>query len=201
MFKSATSNVGRIVGMAIFALIWNGIVSVFVVLIVQGWMAGDKPIGLTLFISIFVAAGIGIVMGLVYQIMRAFNPSVELQSSASVLTPGQSLEIPFRVVGKLEKLQKLTFSLTAMEEVRYRRGTDTVTDRHEVFKELLFEESSAMMMSQGVVNLAIPYGAMHSFDSSNNKFMWWLKVHGEIRRWPDLSETYTLSVVAAEAYS
>ncbi len=201
MFKSATSNVGRIVGMAIFALIWNGIVSVFVVLIVQGWMAGDKPIGLTLFISIFVAAGIGIVMGLVYQIMRAFNPSVELQSSASVLTPGQSLEIPFRVVGKLEKLQKLTFSLTAMEEVRYRRGTDTVTDRHEVFKELLFEESSAMMMSQGVVNLTIPYGAMHSFDSSDNKFMWWLKVHGEIRRWPDLSETYTLSVVAAEAYS
>ena len=35
---------------------------------------------------------------------------------------------------------------------------------------------------------------MHSFSSDNNAVVWSLVVHGEIDRWPDVSESYEVEV-------
>jgi hypothetical protein len=42
---------------------------------------------------------------------------------------------------------------------------------------------------------------MHSFESSHNKIIWKVKLHGDIPRWPDVSETYTLNIVPKELCS
>ena len=40
----------------------------------------------------------------------------------------------------------------------------------------------------------IPAGTMHSFSANNNKIIWTLTVKGEISRWPDVDESFDVTV-------
>jgi hypothetical protein len=197
-FKPSSGHAGRILGTLFFALIWNGVVSIFVVEVVQDWMRGQKPIGTTLFMSIFLAVGIGAIIGFIYQCLRVFNPSLEIDAPPCTLTPGSMLSLPYHITGNIHKLTRITLQLTGTEHATYRRGTDTHTDREVFHETMLYETEGGMIMAQGTARLAIPADAMHSFKSSNNEVRWTLEVRGEIPRWPDLSESYALNVIPKE---
>lgn len=38
---------------------------------------------------------------------------------------------------------------------------------------------------------------MHSFEADNNKILWNLDVHGDIKKWPDVKESFKITVVPA----
>jgi hypothetical protein len=40
---------------------------------------------------------------------------------------------------------------------------------------------------------------MHSFDASNNKIQWYLKVKGDIKKWPDVSNEFAVTVLPVSA--
>ncbi len=194
VFKPATGHLKRILGIAFFALFWNGIVSVFVVQIVKDWQRGGKPIGSTLFISIFVAVGIGTIVAVLFNILRVFNPTIKIQNASCVLFPGAEEDISFDISGNIARLQSFTVTLVGEEQATYRRGTDTVTDTNEFFSSTLYKADSFNVARRDEFKIVIPKAAMHSFKSSNNKIVWKLKVHGDVPRWPDVTEDYILNV-------
>ena len=194
VFKPSSGHLGRIVGTTFFALFWNGIISIFVVQVVKDWMRGAKPIGSTLFISIFVAIGIGAIVALIFNILRIFNPKIEIQTPPAIFYPGAEEDIAFTISGNIARLKALTISLIGEEHATYRRGTDTVTDTREFFKKVLYSTERFQTARRDEFKLSIPQSAMHSFKSSNNKIVWKLKVHGDVPRWPDVSEDYVLNV-------
>ena len=201
VFKPSSGHAGRILGVACFAVFWNGIVSVFVVDVVKEWLGGAKPVGTTLFMSIFVAVGIGLIVALVYNILRVFNPRIEIQSPPCILAPGVAEDIRFRIAGNVQRLRRLTVMLVGEEQATYTRGTDTRTDTESFFSALLFEDADSRINRKGSFCLSIPVDAMHSFESAHNKIIWSLKVHGDVPKWPDVEETYTLNIVPKELCS
>jgi hypothetical protein len=200
VFKPSSGHAKRIISTACFALFWNGIVSVFVVQVVKEWLGGAKPIGTTLFMSIFVAVGIGFVIAVIYNILRVFNPTLTIESSACVLAPGISEDISFRIAGNIQRVKDLNIILVGEEKATYRRGTDTHTDTSCFFSSTLFESSRSRITRKGSFELSIPESTMHSFASSNNKIIWSLKVHGDVPKWPDMKEMFTLNVIPKELY-
>ena len=47
----------------------------------------------------------------------------------------------------------------------------------------------------GRAALAIPGDAMHSLEAPHNKIVWVIRVHGDIARWPDVNEEFSLMVL------
>ena len=200
-FKQSSGHVARIVGSLLFAIVWNGIISVFVVDLVGQWCSGGKPTGETLFISIFVLIGICVVLAFIYNIMRAFNPAIQLQRQPCLFFPGAEERLEFSVSGNASRISALTITLIGTEQVHYRRGTDTATDHHEFFSSTLFTASSYNIPRSESFQLVIPRLAMPSFESANNMIIWKVVVHGDITRWPDVKEEYILKVNPEEACS
>ncbi len=183
------------------ALFWNGIVAVFVTQTLGEWRRGRRPVVSTLFLLPFVAVGLGLVGGAVYNFLRLFNPRPRIDPPSRPLTPGSTHPLRFRMSGNATKLRSLSIAVVGREEATYRRGTDSVTDRHEFHREVLFESEDARTLTQGAFELRIPPGAMPSFRSPNNKIVWTLSVRGRIPRWPDVSEDFVLDVLPGESLS
>jgi hypothetical protein len=195
--KANSSPVGRVFATLFATLFWNGIVSVFVVSIGREILNGGVgffSVFMGLFMVPFVLIGIGIFIAFIAQVLALFNGRAAVTLSKGALRPGESVDIGWKLGGGLFQPQNIRVFVEAREEATYRRGTDTVTDRSVFFRHTLYESASGPASS---ARLALPETAMHSFESSNNKIVWVLTVHGEIRWWPDVKEEYKLLVKPA----
>lgn len=184
----------KLVGVIIFALFWNGIVSVFVWQVVQGFRQGHPSWGLTLFMIPFVLVGLGTVAGVVYQFLALFNPRTVVRLGAEQIPLGDQVSLAWEVSGRVERLQKFTVTLTGKEEAKYRRGTSTYTAHNTFLKQELVALTDPLAMAQGQTTLAIPSDTMHSFKTDNNKILWSLTVHGDVPRWPDIKDSFEIVV-------
>jgi hypothetical protein len=184
--KTKTSPVGRLVGITFVALFWNGIVGVF---LVQGLTGGTEIDGcLMLFLVPFVLVGLGLLAGVPYQLLAAFNPRPQLTLSQPTIPLGGSAELGWSFRGATGRLARLTIELRGHEEASYRQGTSTRTDK-QVFALLpLVDTQDRFTLAQGQVRVEVPAGTMHSFEATHNKVAWTLHLRGEIARWPDLAE-------------
>jgi hypothetical protein len=192
--KPAATPATRLAGGLLFTLFWNGVVSVFVVQAVNGWRAGERPWFLSLFMVPFVVVGLGGVGFVVHAFLALFNPRPRLRLSPGTLRLGERAQIEWEVDGAAHRLRKLTLTLEGREEATYRRGTDTHTDR-EVFARIAITQRAAGELRRGSERITVPAETMHSFEAPNNKVVWLLRVHGEIRLWPDVSEEYPVVVL------
>jgi hypothetical protein len=43
-------------------------------------------------------------------------------------------------------------------------------------------------------SLRIPDDTMHTFTADNNKIIWTIKMKGQINRWPDIDESFDITV-------
>jgi len=194
--KPASSPRGKLFGVIAAALFWNGIVSVFLVNLITTWRhGGGFSWFLGLFLTPFVAVGLGLIGGVLYQFMALFNPRPRLSVSRGALLPGDCVTITWEVEGRAAVLQRLQISLEGREEATYRRGTDTRTDKGVFATIQIADTTDGIAMRSGSAKLHVPPGAMHSFKSANNKIVWVLKVHGDIPRWPDVKDEYPVEVI------
>ncbi len=180
----------KLIGLVFVALFWNGIISVF--LINQTWSGIGLFMGL--FLLPFVAVGLGLIGGVVYQAFALFNPRPRITISRGVARPGDTVEISWDFTGRIDRLQHLALSLEGREEATYRRGTDNVTDRETFSRIQLLDTADPSAMRTGSTKLQIPPGAMHTFHSANNKIIWTLRLHGQIPRWPDVKEEFVYEI-------
>jgi hypothetical protein len=194
VLEPAAGPLAKVAGMVFFAAIWNGLVSVFVWIAVSSHLEGNPEWFLTVFIIPFVLVGLGLIVGVVYSILAAFNPRPRLSMTPASPRLGSRISVTWRFTGRPSRISRLTITLEGYESATYRRGTDTHTDR-EVFASIdLADTTAEWEIAQGNAAGAIPEDTMHSFSSSNNAITWSLHLHGDIARWPDVDESFEIDV-------
>jgi hypothetical protein len=197
VLKAASSPPGKFLGMLCVALFWNGIVSVFLVLLFQSGKAGHFQWFLGLFLVPFVLIGLGMIVAVGYFFLSIFNPRPRITVTPGMPRLGDSVRLEWELSGRTEVLKDLQLSVTGQEEATYTRGTRTSTDRN-VFADIeVTRLSSTREMVSSSAQVSIPADSMHSFSSQHNKIVWSIRVKGEIARWPDLNEEFALTVLPA----
>jgi hypothetical protein len=194
VLKPRGTRLAAFVGLSIFGLLWNGIVSVFVIQIVQSWRRGSPSWFETIFMIPFVLVGLGFIAGALYQLLAMFNPSTEVQLDDETPRLGEKIKISWTLSGKVSRVQRLEVLVEGREEATYRRGTNTRTDRSVFFRETLADTRDPGAMTAGSASFKIPSDTMHSFTARNNKIVWCIKLKGDIPRWPDIQDEYPLQV-------
>jgi hypothetical protein len=184
----------KFIGIVLFALFWNGIVSVFVTIAIKGWMSGKGDLCLTAFMIPFVLIGLAAIGAAIHALLATFNPIPEVTIEKPALALGDSAEVKWRFTGSTHRIQRLRIRVEAREEATYRRGTDTHTDKHVFHREAILDTTRPMEIASGKGKLTIPPDTMHAFASANNKIIWELCLHGEISGWPDVKLEFALDV-------
>ena len=202
--KPTATPLGKFLGFLFLCLFWNGLVSVFLSQVVQGWRSGDRDWGQTLFLVPFVAVGLVLVGSAAYQLLALANPRPHLTLSAASLPPGGSGRLDWRFRGLAGRIRRLRITLEGREEATFRSGKSTTTDRRTfariaIMDTEIVETGLATAIPSGSAGFSVPAGTMHSFDAPHNRIVWTIKVHGTIAGWQDVEEDFELTVVPREA--
>ncbi|HPD46313.1 MAG TPA: DUF3592 domain-containing protein [Anaerohalosphaeraceae bacterium] len=199
VLKAKHSRASKVVFLVIFAVLWNGIVSIPVTQVVKSFQRGRPEWGLTLFISIFVLVGLAVIVAVVHQFLAMFNPKTQLTLNSASIPLGGAGYLKWEILGAVNRISELIITLTAREECRYRRGTKTYTDKNTFFTFEIARTTEPVQMAFGEIAFAIPSDTMHSFEATNNKIIWSLHVKGDIKRWPDLDDQFDITITPAES--
>jgi hypothetical protein len=168
----------------LMALVWNGIVSVFVVNLVRGWnrIGGFKWLQVA-FLVPFVIVGLVLivaVLGAAYKwVVSWFVGQVEVEVSAHPLAPGAKVRVRVAQRG-LVPLRWVTVSLVCIEEVTYVAGTSTSTEKKEVARHALADPDDHPGGLPLEFECAVPADTMHSFEAPNNKIKWTVRVTAHV---------------------
>ena len=192
--KPNSSPIAKLAGVLVFCLFWNGVVSVFVYQVIEGFRYGEPEWGLTLFMIPFLLVGLGTIGFVIYQILALFNPRYTLILQPGQLTPGTAGVIGWQVSGKASRIQHLSMTLTGQEKATYRVGTNTRTAENTFFEMELADSRDFSEITTGQIGFAIPTETMHSFEAGHNKIIWSINIHAEIVRWPDVKHSYKIIV-------
>jgi hypothetical protein len=190
--RPTRSRFGKLLGLLGMALFWNGIVSVFLWQVISGWKRGHHEWGTALFLSLFVAVGVGLLLLVLWQALALFNPRPQLTVSDVAIPLGGSLQINWTTDGKIDRLRNLQIFLEGREEATYRSGKNNKTDKQVFLVLPLLETTDQASMRAGSNRVRIPADTLHSFEGKNNRIVWTLKVRGEIPRWPDIDDDFPI---------
>jgi len=193
-----TSPGWAVFGTAIICLFWNGIVSVFVVVVVRGHLDAEPNWFLTLFMIPFVLVGIGMIVYFIRQFLVATGVGpTTLEISDHPLHPGQQCRLLVCQSGRLD-VNSLTVLLVCEEEATYRQGTTTRTETREVHRQTVLHredfEIRRGLPFEAECALSLPAGAMHSFKSDHNEIHWKLLVTGDVTGWPDYERSFPIII-------
>jgi hypothetical protein len=183
----------RFVAAAVLALFWNGIVQFLVRDVIDGWRYGQRPIFLTVFALPFVATGVGLVVAALRKLLALRNPRPVVTLRPGRLVAGERGELDWELIGAVDRLRRLTFSLEGREQIGAggEDGKDT-----SVFARIAISEDDLVATARyGSVRFEVPADSRPSSVSADRKVVWVLKVHGEIPGWPDLQEELPVGVL------
>lgn len=212
--RAPGSSVGRYF-LLIFGLLWTCIsCAISIPMVVAfggaGLLEGDLTSILTAalplaFIGCFDLIGLAfIVGGLRPLIAGARVAPPEVTVSNLNLKSGEEFSLDYRQTFKgATDVIRIATQLVLRESATYRRGTDTVTVTHDHVVESAETAERHFEAGETYANRhrwAIPRGAMHSFEASNNRLRWLIKVKVEIKGWPDYDDEYGLQVLPELAY-
>ncbi|HUT14008.1 MAG TPA: hypothetical protein VMY42_26205 [Thermoguttaceae bacterium] len=194
----STSPGWAVFGAAMVCLLWNGIVSVFVVVVVRGHLDGEPNWFLTLFMIPFVLVGIGLIVYFIRQFLVATGVGpTTLEISDHPLHPGEQCRLLVCQSGRLD-VNSLTVLLVCEEEATYRQGTNTRTETREVHRQTVLRhedfEVRRGLPFEAECALSVPPGAMHSFKSDHNEIGWTLLVQGDVAGWPDYQRAFPIII-------
>ena len=186
--KPGSSRVAAVIGVTIFALIWNGIIF--------GIFFGADMDGFErLFMVPFILVGLAAIGGVIYFFLAMFNPEFVITIDPGTPHPGQRLHIQWHCEGSVQRIRSFKITVRGQESATYRRGTDTVTEKETFMETVMLETNDFKTMRSGQADFEFPDFAMHTFTASNNKIIWDIQVHGDIARWPDVKDEYEITVI------
>ncbi|AHF94861.1 hypothetical protein OPIT5_28585 [Opitutaceae bacterium TAV5] len=140
-----------VAGLLFATLFWNGIVSVFLIICVSGWLDGEGDLFLSLFLVPFVAVGLGLLGKTAGALLRLLaGDSVTLEIDRPDLVPGQTLRLRYTLRGNISRIRKLRIRLLATREDSERQTR--LTGRR--YKPVLLE--TALFDRTGTHDLHLP---------------------------------------------
>lgn len=195
VLQPTTSPLGKLIAILVICLVWNGIVGVFTFLEYRMFMDGDSfSWGLAIFLLLFQVIGLGLLAAVPYQLLAMANPRPIITLTRGTAPLGGTVSFTYELNGAAHRVSALKITLQGTESARYRRGTDTKTDTHVFFTETLVDATHQMNIPRGTGTIRVPADTMHSFEAENNKVIWQLHVVGEIARWPNIDDTFDITV-------
>jgi hypothetical protein len=166
------------------ALLWNGIVAIFVVMAVRSFTAGKPDWILTAFVVPFTLVGLGLIGYLIRQLLIAtrIGPT-RIEISNHPLAPGGRYDVFLSQAGRFT-MKSLEVWLACDEKASYRQGTDIRIETRRVFEERSFLRED-IDIHQGLpfesrCHIQVPPDAMHSFHANYNEVSWKLIVKGQV---------------------
>jgi hypothetical protein len=193
--KASTSPAFRFGCLSLFALVWNGIISIFVVQACSGWKAGHGDGCATVFAIPFVLVGLLLIGLSVHGFLALFNPRPTLKLNPSTVALGEMGEVEWETTGNVDRVREFSITLEGREEATYKRGTSSSTDKSTFAILPLAQSNRGKDLRRGKAKFTVPADSMHSFKSSHNRFVWVIQLKGDIPRWPDISEEYPIEVL------
>lgn len=182
------------IGLLVMSLFWNGIVAVF-------WFAlyasGNASVWVVLFLGLFQAIGILLVVLWVRKAMQAFAPVPIITASSNPVSLGGKLSLKMTFSRDPSAVQRLRLTLVGREEATYRRGTDTVTDKQVFFRAVILDESRPARLATAAPEVQVPIDTMHSFAARSNKIVWVVELEEVVLNWPDVKCEYPIEVAPA----
>lgn len=145
-------------------------------------------------LSLFALIGLVFVYALIRQVLILFNPRPRLTLSPSSPRRGEVGYLQWRLTGATGGARRLLVTLEGKEEVRYRRGTNTLTETKAFAAIPLVDSTDSYQMLSGSMSFAVPSDTLPSFASQNNKVVWSIKARLEIANWPDSEEEFEILV-------
>ena len=197
VLKTKSSPLKNFAGILFFALIWNGIISIFVTKAVQSWSTNNVEWFLSFFMIPFVLVGLGTIAGVIYYFIAMFNSKVVVTISNSCPQLGEKVTLSWKILNSAN-IDRLEIYLKAEESATYQtHGKNNNTCiRKSIFESLkLLETDNKDAIHIGKTQFSIPLNSMHSFDGKNNKISWEITLHGDIKRFPDLKCEYPVTVM------
>jgi hypothetical protein len=189
----------KFLGAVLLAVICNLINGLMLSELLTSHQRGHLNGMLLLMLIPFGAVGVGMLAFVGYRFLALFNPHPNLELSSSVIPLGGAAELRWGLSGRTSRIEEFTVTLRGVEETKYRRGTKTYTDRHTFYELELHRTSAANEIAAGQIGFVVPPDTMHSFEAENNKILWSLDIHGSIRHWPDVQESFRITVTPARA--
>ncbi len=187
----------KFIGMVVLAVLGNGFLALFTWSPISSIIRGHPNWFGLLFVSPLIAIGVGLVGGALYHGLAMFNPFPTLELSSSTVPLGGAAELQWSFSGRTSRIEELTVTLRGIEQARYRKGTSTYTDRSTFYETELYRTSDPNEIASGQVGFIMPPDTMHSFEAENNKILWDLDIHGSIKGWPDVKESFQITVTPA----
>lgn len=140
-----------------------------------------------------------LILGTIHQSLAMTNPVAAVFVRSEELAIGMRHLVTYELTGSTTRLGLLRIELVGREEASYRRGTDTVTDKHEFLVRMLIErdlmaEGLVAQSVRGEIALDLGAGVVPTFKSRSNKVMWFLRVVAPIRWWPDVHDEIELPI-------
>jgi hypothetical protein len=185
----------KVGGILMFALFWNGIVSIFVNEAVESWQVGSPDWFLTLFMIPFVLIGLAVIGAFFYQLLALANPVPRLTLPGGMPRAGEPFEVTWELTGRVSRVNRLVVSLWGVESATYRRGTDTATSREVFFESVLAEAVDLSDIRAGRATVELPEDLIPTLTLPNNAILYQIRVKGEVPLWPDLSDEYDVTLL------
>jgi hypothetical protein len=157
-----------------------------------GGLIGGSIFGLAFFVvgAVMLAAGVRVLMAR----SRVTRPEVAL----STQTPrvGEVVTLSYQQTFRTATdVQGIRFQLILRERATYRRGTDTVTVRHDNVAQEYQIAGRRFAAGDGFQDQRqFKVQGMHSFSASRNELLWLIHVQVEMAGWPAYEEEYPLQV-------
>ena len=180
-----------LIGQTIFAAAWTIIA---LVILIQSffdtagsWM--DQLLNI-LFRGLFCGVGLVLYWAVARQLWATFRVAPTLlELSDHPIYPNRKYRVLLHQDGVLQ-FQHLTVDLVCEEIARFHQGTDTVTNRLDVFRQTIFSKSDFRTAPGSPLHeeffLQLPEGAMHSFRQKNNEVAWKLEFTAQLVGWSEL---------------
>lgn len=200
-FSPGGNRIKTLIATLFFALIWNGIISIFVNIAVKSWLADNPEWFLSIFIIPFVAIGLGAIGYFIYSFLGLFNPTPKLMLTPGSITLGENTQLTWKIPRRSHRLTQFSIYLLGEENAEYRRGTNTVTSQQIFHEQVLLETTSARKASRGNASFSLPLETMPTWSSAHNSIKWSIAVRGDISFWPDINDIYEIDVLAPDLNS
>lgn len=172
------------------AAFWNGITGVFVWQLVESWRAGSPDGCLALFLVPFVLIGLLFLISVPYSILALANPRPRLILTPARVPPGGRGEVSWRFTGAAGRIRRLRIGLEAEEKTTTGSGKNRRTATETLHTQSLVETEQRSEIEHGNTAFVLSSDA----PPTSARVAWKLKLRGEIRLWPDVSEEFEIDV-------
>ena len=188
----------QLLGLGIFSLLWNGMLSVLILLAIGKHWANEPDWYLSALTVPFSAIGaISLYYWLRHLLLSTAIGPTSLEISDHPINPGESYRVYLTQAGRL-RVQSLSVTLVCEEEATYRQGTDTRTERRRVHEQVVFSRQDFEIMPElpyeQEFDVMFPPTVMHSFQSDHNAVQWRVVVQGVVEKWSNYERVFPLVV-------